>query len=156
MSLAELIEPAFNGQMAFGITIKDGNKQHGFEVKPLQIEVLENGLRVQSSFRHLVLGKDDRVHYILEAVKGQPYKATLVKIDYNGLFGGKTVKVGVELAGAAVAAVASPAALVAAVAALKNILNALSALQKKLVGKWEPSAVQVIDALGARLSKEVG
>src|SRR5262245_56560188 len=144
MTLEELIEPAFNGAMANGITI-DG---HGFEVKPLVIQSIENGLKVDSSFRHLVKGKDDRIHYVLESVTGQPVRATLSKIDYNGLFGRDTVNVGATF----LAAVSGGGAVVG-IEILKGILKGLSVIQRKLVGNWEPSAVKLIDALGARLAR---
>lgn len=153
MSLEDSIEPAFKGLMAKGISI-DG---HSFEVKPLEMEFIENGLKVESSFRHVIVGKDDRVHYILEAVTGQPYKATLVKIDFNGIAGFKVLKVGATFVGAGVGnLVGGGGGAAEGIAIVNGILNGLSKFQKLLIGKWEPSAVKLIDALGARLSKDVG
>jgi hypothetical protein len=67
------------------------------------------------------------------------------------------VKIGATVVGAGVGGVVDGASGVeTGIAILKTILGALSEIQKLLVGNWEPSAVKLIDALGNRLSKEVG
>jgi hypothetical protein len=145
MSILKAIEPAFRGELA---TIKVG--RHGFDVRPVfgpQSKVQRNGtkVRVENYFRHRIKGKDDRVHYLIEAEKGGPYRAQLVKIEYRGLGSSKAVEVGVSVAGALDGRAES---------IFKGVKAGLGAVQRLLTGNWEPSALQVIDALGARLASE--
>lgn len=147
MSLAKDIEPAF-GRNAKVVTIKvDG---HGFDIRPpfgpqAKVQRTPNSIKLENYFRHRVASKDNRVHYLLEAHRGKAHRAKLVKIEYRGFGKNQAVEIGADVAGA----------IKGGKVTTELLKGVIDNFHKLLQGNWEPSAAKVIDALGARLAREV-
>jgi hypothetical protein len=126
--------------------------RHGFQIETVKIEHTADGLRASGRIIHKITGKDDFAHYVIEVKKGQDPVITLDRIEYGGLFGGSgKVKLAVNWVGRKVGA--APV-LDTATKSLNLTLKGLNAIQRKLIGKWEPSVLQVLDVLAARVAQE--
>lgn len=150
VTLPEAVEIAVQGRWADEPTQSITLNGHGFYLRPVAVSRTADGATAEGFFRHRHRGMDDRVYYVIIARKGQPYKAVITKIEYRGVLGNSVVGLGVEATGAA-----SNGATGAAVAAA--ILEALKKLKIQTIfdGKWEPQAAKVVDALGARLARDL-
>jgi hypothetical protein len=126
--------------------------RHGYKIQPVNIQRTADGVRAEGRIDHKIKGTDDFVYYVIEVKKGQAPKVTLDRIEYNGLFGGKgklpLAVAWVSRNGGSVPAIAE------ATQALNIALKGLNRIQRKLIGKWEPSVLQVLDVLAARVAKE--
>jgi len=126
--------------------------RHGYRIEPVKIERTANGLRAEGRIVHKVKGTDDYVYYVIEVKKGQAPTVTLDRIEYNGLFGGNgKVKLAVTWVGRKAGGVPK---VDKAIEALNLALKGLNKIQRKLIGKWEPSALEVLDVLAARVAQE--
>ena len=140
-------------QAVRGTTSKTVNVgKHGFQIDAVKVQRTADGVRAEGFFRHVIKGKDDKVFYVIEVKKGEAPQVTMDRVEYNGLFGaGGKVKLGVNWVGKKAGGVPG---VDEAVKALNVVLKGLNAIQRKLIGKWEPSAVKVLDAIAARLAQE--
>jgi hypothetical protein len=150
VTLSEAVEIAVQGRWADEKTQSITLNGHGFYIRPVAVTRTSDGVTAEGFFRHRHRGKDDRVYYSIVAKKGQPYKAVLTRIHYRGLLDNSVVELGVEAAGAT----ANETTGAGVAKAILEILKKLK-LQRLFDGSWEPQAAKIVDAIGARLVKDV-
>ena len=134
--------------------------KHGFVIKKRKATVERTGdtITVTGYFWHVIAGRNDRVYYTIVVRKGQPYQATVDRIEFGGLFGdgGKlnvglrwTAKVGGGLAGAIIAENPEGAAPGSAVSEVVEnlVLKLANKLQRKLIGNWTPCIPEILDGM---------
>jgi hypothetical protein len=132
------------------VTMTGGKGRHGFYIRPIKVTPTADGVTAEGFFRHRHRGKDDRVYYSIVVQKGQPYKAVLTKIEYRGILDNEVVEVALEAGGAT----SNPGVKTAIAKAFVELLRKAN-IQRRLDGDWESQAVLIVDAIGARVAKEL-
>jgi hypothetical protein len=150
VTLSEAVEIAVQGRWADEKSQSITLGGHGFYVRPVSVTGTSTGITAEGFFRHRHRGKDDRIYYSVVAMKEQPYKAIMTRIEYRGVLNSSMVEIGVDAAGAASGGVKGAGVAKAIIEALKKLK-----IQRALDGNWEPQAAKVVDAIGARLAAEL-
>ncbi len=131
----------------------EGNTKVGKHI--FRIRSLKNKNRLEKGetgyFRHVIRGKDNRVFFAIKVNGNGAHSAKITRIQYRGLFGGNGFTVfGVNVTDAAEQS-GEPRAVV--VAKLVKITKKIAKkIQKALVGKFEPQAAIIVDAIGRRMA----
>jgi hypothetical protein len=138
---------------------------HGFRIKPAEVTRTADSITVRGFIFHSIVGRDDRVYYTIEVRRGQPYVATIERIELGGLFGTSgTIGVGVTWAaraggglvgarlGGSTGTVVGPK--VGEFVADKA-LKVANWIQRKLIGNWTPSAPRILDGIASYFAKQL-
>ncbi len=136
--------------------------KHGFVIKKRKstVERAEGKITVTGYFWHVIAGENDRIYYTIVVQKGQPYKATIERIDLGGLFEDKKnsvvnvgatmiAEIGGGLAGAIITEGLGGNAIGGEVgkALEKLALKLANAVQRKLIGNWTPGIPVILDGM---------
>lgn len=138
---------------------------HSYFLNPVKVQRTATGVKAEGYFSHDIFGRNDDVHYSIECNKGESYRATLVKIRYGGVLGRtNTLPVGAKWVLRGARELTGEIPVVGQITGLldefgeklfKGLVKGVNAVQRRLIGNWEPTAVQVMDAMGKRLQREL-
>ncbi len=146
MSLHRAIELA-----AKGIFPEDDVKVDGHEFYIRSLLDTKNGKLEDGEtgyFRHVHIGKDDRVFFSIKTETDGKYEAKLKRIQYRGWGNKGTSKVDIVVTGL----LAKAGGYGAAAAVVLKVLKEFN-FQSAIDGDWELAAAKIVDAIGIQLAE---